>query len=143
MIQPFTKGNPDAVRKMNEIIDAVNNLARMTGDGFVNVKHGINGGTTFSLSMNELKARMMNFGEGDIHKAYAKAAAGAGSTIVCFLGSDSEDPDDEITVNCEIVGGSDLNSALPRLEDGTRITVWNDGGTWRNAGNPFQASGPC
>ena len=48
-----------------------------------------------------------------------------------------------ITVNIEIVGGSDLNSTLPRLEDGTLLTVWNDAGTWRNSGNPFQASGGC
>ena len=73
--------------------------------------------------------------------AYAKAAAGAGTTIVCFLDTDATG--DEITVTISIAGGSDLNSALPRLEDGTLLTVWNDAGTWRNAGNPFQASGPC
>ena len=78
-----------------------------------------------------------------LHKAYCKVAAGSGNTIVCYKGSDSHDEDDEITVNIEIVGGSNLNAALPRLADGTLITVWNDGGTWRNAGNPFQASGDC
>lgn len=76
-----------------------------------------------------------------LHNAYAKAAAGAGNTIVCFLDTDATG--DEITVTISIAGGSDLNSALPRLENGTLLTVWNDGGTWRNAGNPFQASGPC
>ncbi len=76
-----------------------------------------------------------------LHNAYAKAAAGVGTTIVCFLDTDATG--DEITVTISIAGGSDLNSALPRLEDGTLLTVWKDGDTWRNAGNPFQASGDC
>lgn len=74
-------------------------------------------------------------------KAYAKAAAGTGNTIVCYL--DTDETGDEITVTISIVGGVDLNGALPRIENGTLLTVWNDAGTWRNAGNPFQASGPC
>ena len=78
---------------------------------------------------------------GVIRKAYAKAAAGSGNTIVCYLDTDATG--EEITVNCEIVGGSNLNAALPRLEDGTLLAVWDDAGTWRNAGNPFQASGDC
>ena len=78
-----------------------------------------------------------------LHKAYAKTAAGAGSTIVCYRGSDSHDPDDEITVTIEIAdGGANLNEALPRLADGTMITVWADGDTWRSV-MTFQASGDC
>ena len=76
-----------------------------------------------------------------LHNAYAKAAAGAGTTIVCFLDTDATG--DAITVTISIAGGSNLNYALPRLEYGTLLTVWKDGDTWRNAGNPFQASGPC
>ncbi len=119
----------------------------------------------------------------EIHNAFCKAAAGAGSTIACYLDADLiawasgttyskgdwvevsgtdykslhdnnlgnavtdaawwESGTNTITVTIEIVGGSALNSALPRLEDGTRLSVWNDGGTWRNAGNPFQTSGDC
>lgn len=140
MIQPFTKGNPETVRMMNELVRALNNELRMTGDGFINVQHSLSG-TTISLSMNELKARMMNFGGSTaIHKAYAKAAAGAGNTIVCYL--DTDTTGDEITVNCEIVGGSALNAAFPRLADGSMIAVWADGDTWRSV-MTFQATGPC
>lgn len=73
-------------------------------------------------------------------KAYAKAAAGAGNTIVCYL--DTDETGDEITVTISIVAGSNLNSALPRLENGTLLTVWNDAGTWRSI-MTFQASGDC
>lgn len=80
-------------------------------------------------------------GGGGNRKAYAKAAAGAGNTIVCFL--DTDDTGDEITVTIEIANGSDLNEAFPVLSDGTLLTVWNDAGTWRNAGNPFIGNEDC
>ena len=76
-----------------------------------------------------------------LHNAYAKAAAGAGNTIVCFRDTDATGV--EITVTISIAGGSNLNAAFPRLLDGTLLTVWKDGDTWRNAGNPFQATGDC
>lgn len=87
------------------------------------------------------RGRAVRYGGGGNRKAYAKTAAGGGSTIVCYL--DTDGTGEEITVNIAIVGGSNLNAALPRLTDGALLTVWNDGGTWRNAGNPFQASGDC
>jgi len=89
------------------------------------------------------QGRAVRAGGAGNRKAFAKTAAGSGNTIVCYLDTDSHDPADEITVTIEICGGSNLNAALPRLEDGTLLTVWNDAGTWRNAGNPFQASGDC
>lgn len=141
MIHPFTKGNPEARRKMNEIVDAVNNLMRMTGDGFVNVQHGMNGATTISLSMNELRARFLNFGGGAVlRKAFAAAAAGASGTIACYLDTDGEG--DTVNVVCEVAGGTNLNAALPRLADGDMITVWDDAGTWRSM-MTFQASADC
>ena len=112
----------------NRLLDAVVGLLRSTGVQYFADSRGVH-------------VRRMPSSSTLIHKAYAKVAAGAGSTIVCFLDVDATG--EEITVNIEIVGGSDLNAALPRLEDGTLITVWNDDGTWRNAGNPFQTSGPC
>jgi hypothetical protein len=79
-------------------------------------------------------------GGGRIRKAYAKADAGSGATITCYLDTDSTGV--EITVNCEICGGSALNSAIPRLENGDMITVWNDAGTWRSV-MTFQATEDC
>jgi len=37
MLERFTKGNPETVRRLNAIVRAVNQLNRMTGDGMVNV----------------------------------------------------------------------------------------------------------
>ncbi len=139
MIKPFTKGNPETRRMMNDLVHALNNELRMTGDGFINVQRSPTG-TTFSLSMNELKARMMNFGGGDIHKAYAKAAAPASGTITCYLDTDATGT--EISVVCEVAGGTNLNAALPRLADGDMIAVWYDVDTWRSV-MTFQASGDC
>jgi hypothetical protein len=75
-----------------------------------------------------------------IRKAYAKTDAGGGSTITCYL--DTDGTGQEITVYCEICGGSALNEAIPRLEDGDRIAVWNDAGTWRSI-MTFQATEDC
>ncbi len=140
-IQRFTKGNPETVAMMNELVHAINNALRMTGDGFVNVQRSPTG-TTLSLSMNELKTRFMNFGGGtEIRKAFASVAAGASGTIACFL--DTDGVGGTVDVVCEVADGeTDLNSALPRLRDGDMIHVYKDGDTWRSI-MTFQASGPC
>jgi len=80
-----------------------------------------------------------------LRRAFCKTPAGSGSTIVCYL--DKDGSGDEITVYCDIVGWSPpetpaLNSALPRLEDGTPLTVWNNNGTWHCL-TLFQVSRDC
>ena len=133
MIAPFTKGKPETVAKMKEIVDTVNNLARMTGDGFVIVQHGINGATTISLSMNELKARFMNFGGGgDICRAFVKTTPGATTSVDVYLYED--DSSTEVTVSCYIYGGGNLEDAFPTLVGGMPLYVKYDSATsaWKN-----------
>ncbi len=113
-------------REYNRLVDAVMALLNSTNVQYFTDSRGIH------------TRRMPVIEATQLHNAFAKAAAGAGSTIVCYLDSDSHDVDDEITVAISIVGGVNLNSALPRLTDGALLTVWDDEGTWRNAGNPFQ-----
>jgi hypothetical protein len=79
-------------------------------------------------------------GGGGVRKAFAKTAAPASWTITCFLDEDTTGT--EIDVVCEVADNAALNSAVPRLSDGTMITVWNDAGTWRSV-MTFQASGAC
>ena len=73
-----------------------------------------------------------------IYRATCTAAAGSGDTITCSLPNYADD----ITVTCDIVGGSALNSAIPRLAVGSVIHVFNNAGTWR-AIMTFQASEDC
>jgi len=62
--------------------------------------------------------------------AYCKNDAGAGTTIVCYLDTDTGGK--EITVSCSIAqGGAALNAAVPRLKDGDWIMVSKVGATWR------------
>ncbi|KKN71365.1 hypothetical protein LCGC14_0420870, partial [marine sediment metagenome] len=65
---------------------------------------------------------------GSNRKAYCKADAGAATTIVCYLDTDATGT--EITVNCQISGGGNLNACTRRLKDGNLIIVTNIGGTW-------------
>jgi hypothetical protein len=61
-------------------------------------------------------------------RAFCKTAAGAGTTIAAYLDMDATGT--EVTVNCDIDNGSNLNDAFPLLKDGTPLTVYNIGGTW-------------
>lgn len=132
MITPFIKGNPATVRKLNELITVVNNLMRSTGDGFVNVQHGTNGGLAISLSMNELRARFRNMGGGGggggDRVAYCVDDAGSGEDIDVFL--DDDGTGEQVTATCLIANGSDLDEALPHLNDGDPMIVAKIDGTW-------------
>ena len=74
-----------------------------------------------------------------VRSAFCKTAAGEGTTIDAYL--DTNITGDEITVNCIIAGGTDLNNAVPRLTQGFEIPVWQIGGVWKTL--PFQASQDC
>ena len=79
-------------------------------------------------------------GGASVHKAYCKADAGTGTTIVCYL--DTDLIGDEITVDCDISNGIDLNAATRRLKLGDRLMVVNIAGTWySNEG--FQKTKVC
>ena len=75
-----------------------------------------------------------------IRKAYVKTTPGAVTTVTCYLDTDSTG--DEITVTCSVVGGSALNSAIPRLTDGDLIFVSNIDSTWYCL-TVFQTSEDC
>ncbi len=77
------------------------------------------GGTWFCVGL---------FNTGGVRVAYCKDDAGAGASITCYLDTDGTGA--EVTVNCSIVNGTALNSAIPRLEDGDWIFVNNIAGTW-------------
>jgi len=117
-------------KQYNDLVQTVNALAKIRGVGGVSTRVNINGvtvsgaGNTGSL----------------IRRAYMKSDAGAIDSARCYLGVDATGP--EIGVQCEIAGGTKLNSAIPRLENGDMIPVWNDSGTWRPF-FPFQASIEC
>jgi len=77
-----------------------------------------------------------------VRTAYCKTAAPEGSTIVCYL--DEDGTGQEVTVYCDISGGSDLNLALRRLENGDRLKVHYNPQTshWESL-EGFQASKDC
>jgi len=63
-----------------------------------------------------------------LRNAYCKTDAGEGSTIVCYL--DVDGTGTEITVNCDISNGNDLNTATRRLKNGNRLAVYKIGSSW-------------
>lgn len=76
-----------------------------------------------------------------VRRAFVKTTPGAAATVACYLDVDATG--EEVTVSCDIVNGSALNSAIPRITDGDAITVYYDnGGTWRCT-TTFQTSEDC
>lgn len=58
---------------------------------------------------------------GRIRSAFCKTDVGASQTLVCYL--DTDITGEEITVNFFILGGGNLNTAMPLLFDGDEIPV--------------------
>lgn len=134
MIDRIGRVKNDTDKKLNDIIDAVNCILNMRGSNGIQTR-------VLPNSISIIGTGTTGEGGGTtLRNAFASDDAGAGTTISCFL--DTDGTGEVITVNCEIVGGSALNSAIPRLEDGDRLTVWNDAGTWRCT-TIFQATTDC
>jgi len=156
MIQQFNQFNTKILAGLNKMRHVVNQLDNMRGDEFVQIKRS-GAGTTVGLNLAKARERISGKGSiGDtvggntIKRASLTAAAGSGSTIAATLYKLDGTTGEAITVNCNISNGSDLNSAVPRLESGDDIFVTKS--TFDNSGTPevkwycisnFQASEDC
>ena len=79
-------------------------------------------------------------GASTIRKAFVKTTPGAVTTVDVFL--DTDTTGSEVTVTCSVLGGTELNSAIPRLIDGSLIFVSKISGTWYCL-TVFQSSEVC
>jgi hypothetical protein len=139
----FNEGPPKLREHLNETTDRLGSMLNynLRGDGYIEVHH-IAQGQTLRLNIAKLLQVIGARGAGGSgpRKGFASTAAPASGTIACYL--DTDGVGDTVNVVCEVAGGTNLNAALPRLADGTMISVWNDNGTWRSV-MTFQASGDC
>jgi len=130
MITKLQHGPAAAIAKINEIIDVVNGLDRMTGDGFITIKSGRHG-KSIGLALDVLRSRIAKQGGGfgGVERiAYCSEDAGADNIIAAEL---DEVDGEAIEVTCLIAqGGTALNAASPRLIDEDPIFVVLVGETW-------------
>ena len=141
-LQPFSGPDTTLRRKMNELIRSVNGFSHMVGDRYIRANR-TEQGTSISLCMDAVLARVPRSISGSTGKsrlAYCKADAGASTSIACYL--DTDLTGNEITVECSIAGGGNLNEASPRLTEGLLILVTQIGDKWY-ALAPFQATADC
>ena len=132
LIQKLKQGPLSLVRKINELVEAANAFKGLSGDGLIKVRHTI-GGATIQLDTKAVEARIPKRGRGGgggARRAFVKTTPLAVETVVCWL-SDIDDEGEEVIVSCDVVGGSALNSAWPRLADGEPILVQFVSGNWR------------
>jgi hypothetical protein len=140
MMNPF-KRNVDSTSLLNRLWNKVEKLDKIRGDGMINFKRA-GGGITANINMAAIRKKLPRGGSGGgaVHKAFPVADAGAGATIECYLDTDATG--EEITVNCSIAGGTDLNEAIPKLTNGLTIFVRKFGTDWHCV-NVFQAYEEC
>ena len=126
-LKTFTR-KEDSSGKLNDMVRRLELLTKIRGVG----------GTSVLLSPTgiTIKSKQPTL---PIRLAFCKTAASSGTSIVCYL--DTDETGEEITVECSISGGSDLNTAIPRLTDGLEILVWQINGVWKT--NTFQATTDC
>ncbi len=107
----------------------------------LNLLSNVHGGNGIGIKTNPAGINIYNTSKFiGVRRAFVKTTPAAVATVVCFLDVDAADA--EITVNCDIVGGTALNSALPRITDGDAITVYQINGTWYCT-TIFQESEDC
>lgn len=117
-LQPFKQGPPDLVKRMNEIIDAVNSLLNMSGDGMVKVKRSPLG-MALSISPQMVAQRI------------PKPRAGAGlqyatiSTYITFGDDEAEPVIDEVLVYQCILGRIFVHDPAKDYSIGNRSWVPN------------------
>lgn len=128
-IREFVSGPPIAVQKLNELVRIVNSLNKICGDNFIKINR-TSSGLSIGLNWSEVIKRIPSSSGGgkDIRRAKVVEDAPAGNEIIANLynsaGIEATDGDDfNVTVYCNISGGSDLNDAVRRLETGDEIQV--------------------
>ena len=138
MIDEFTTGPDNVKDRLNQIIDEIENLRKITGSDYINV-NSVFGGKTVSLNTNKLR-ELFPTSTGGVRRAITTAAAGAAATIVCNLydsnGVEVTAGDEfEVTVYCEITGtDTTLDEAIPALEDD--MDIWIQQSNYDNEGTP-------
>lgn len=153
-INRFTQGNPETVRRLNQLVDALNSINNFVGDGLIKVQRSPNG-YAFSLNMDGVNARIIKqrggSGGTQVRRAITTQAAPAQIYITANLYSEStgleQTTGDEsgISVYCSTMGAN-LDVCIPRLKDNTDIWVaqfnYNVSGTptarWYMIGQVFQ-----
>ena len=136
MLDRFTNGDPNLVSRLNELVEIARQVENMSGDDTIKVRHTASG---INISMD--RQRLGVGSSSRIYNAFVETTPGAVETVSCWL-SDTDGTGETITVYCSVIGGTALNSAYPRLADGERIAVFNDGTYWRCC-TTFQASEDC
>lgn len=123
-------GQTPTAKQYNELIDAVESLRVVRGFNGIEARH-TNRGTIIGGSSQLIEPR----------QSFVKTTPGATSAVEVFLDTDSTSALN-VTVQCELIGTSALNTATPRLEDGVMVPIWKKNGVWRPF-FPFQGTTNC
>lgn len=125
----FSGGSKSARDKLNRLRSDTTAVGNIRGDNLIHVVSN-QSGYSFTFDVQKLISMLptASLGASGLRLAYCKTAAGTGSTIVCYL--DTDTTGQEITVNCILFESSNLNTCKPTLTDGQAIPVFQVGANW-------------
>lgn len=139
-VEYFIEGSPEALNKLNALVDAIKSLQAMTGDQFIRVnKTPV--GIAFSLNFNAIRAQTMKLGSGKggsgigIRRAFVRTTPGATTTLLCYLDNPGDSAGGvEISVECHLYGGGNLDEAHPSfvVDDPLWVAYNSIDGEWQN-----------
>ncbi len=143
-VERFLTGKPETIRKLNLLVDAVKSLQNLNGDIFIRTAN-TSAGTTIRLNIAAVLERIMkNTGGGnDVRRAFVKTTPGATTSVDVYLYEDASNT--EVTVECYIYGGGNLEDAFPTLTDGMPFYVQYDpaAGEWKNVTSIYKIGLDC
>lgn len=136
---PFKQFNAKILPLLDKMWATVLGLDNMRGDDFINIKRS-DAGTTVSMNLAKVRERVAKGGDakgslvttktrGITRKAQCSEDAPAGLVIQADIydystGTLQTSGDEfDVSVNCSIHGGADLDEATPRLETGKDIYI--------------------
>lgn len=135
-IRRFSQGNANTIIRMNELVDAVNSLNNVVGDGLIKVKR-TNSGYTLSLNMDGVNARVIKQRSGggtQVRRAKIQTSGVGTTSLSCkLLDSSGTETGDAITVYpVEHLGTNNLSGNVwPKLAATDNIPIFQDvNGTW-------------
>ncbi len=129
---------PPTAKEYNDLVERLNILSMIRGANGINVTVG-QGGVNLSTYPPITDISVL----GSVKRLKVQENAPAGSEISCkFVDDNDNEIGDAFNVKCDISDGSDLNSAIRRLSDGSFISAFQVNTIWYST-EGFQNSEDC
>ena len=123
----FKFNSNQIIQKINELVDFINGLIGLSGDGLVEIKNSRN--PTININMDRLRARIpkpTSSGSGNTTMVFCAESAGSGNTLWCYVGVSDYDSTQTYQNGAIVYYNNSFWSSLQNENSGNTPTL----GTW-------------